>query len=198
MAAGTRISADTLGDEATIDELARAAQQGDELARARLLAAVRPRILRWAIVHSGAPDDAEDITQHALLTIHRQLSSFAHGSRFTTWLYTLTRRIAADWQRTRSRRIRLLETRAAPQEHTMQRHDAYGSLLALVRAQLAGLPARQRELFDLVDLQGYTPLEAADLLGMNHNTARVHVLRARRTIRKRILAAHPNAVEELR
>ena len=197
MAAGTLTSPGTLRDDATIDELARAAQQGDELARARLLAAVRPRILRWAIVHSGAPDDAEDITQQALLTVHRQLSSFAHGSRFTTWLYTLTRRIAADWQRTRNRRKHLLETRSAPQQQATQRHDDHAHLVALVRAQLASLPARQRELFDLVDLQGYTPLEAAELLGMNHNTARVHVLRARRAIRARIIAAHPNAAEEL-
>jgi RNA polymerase sigma factor (sigma-70 family) len=50
------------------------------------------------------------------------------------------------------------------------------------------LPERQRVAFDLVDLQGFTPTEAADMLELNATTLRVHLLRARRTIRSRILA----------
>ena len=47
---------------------------------------------------------------------------------------------------------------------------------------------RQREVFDLVDLQGLKPREAADLLEMNPNTLRVHLSRARRRMRKEMLA----------
>ena len=46
----------------------------------------------------------------------------------------------------------------------------------------------QREVFDLVDLQGLKPREAADLLEMNPNTLRVHLFRARRSMRKEMLA----------
>ena len=47
---------------------------------------------------------------------------------------------------------------------------------------------RQREVFDLVDLQGLEPKEAAELLEMNPNTLRVHLLRARRRMRREMLA----------
>ena len=47
---------------------------------------------------------------------------------------------------------------------------------------------RQREVFDLVDLQGLDPKEAAELLEMNPNTVRVHLLRARRRMRREMLA----------
>ena len=47
---------------------------------------------------------------------------------------------------------------------------------------------RQREVFDLVELQGLKPIEAADLLEMNPNTLRVHLLRARRAMREEMLS----------
>ena len=187
-----------MSDEPAIDELVRASQRGDELALARLLAAVRPRVYRWALVHTGQPDDAEDITQQALLKLHHGIGSFGFAARFTTWLYAITRRAAADWRRTRHRRLTLLGARPIEEKYAMQHHDSRSRLLQLVREQLGSLPARQRELFDLVDLQGLSPAEAADLLGLNHTTARVHVLRARRAIRARILAVHPHIVEEMR
>lgn len=52
---------------------------------------------------------------------------------------------------------------------------------------LETMPERQRVAFDLVDLQGFTPAEAADMLESNATTLRVHLLRARRTIRSRII-----------
>jgi DNA-directed RNA polymerase specialized sigma24 family protein len=60
------------------------------------------------------------------------------------------------------------------------------------------LPARQREVFDLIDLQGYSPAEAAHLLAMNGTTVRVHLLRARRRLRTRILEMHPHIMEDVR
>ena len=60
--------------------------------------------------------------------------------------------------------------------------------LRLIRTLLSELPMRQREVFDVVELQGLKPIEAADLLGMNPNTLRVHLLRARRAMRRAMLS----------
>ena len=60
--------------------------------------------------------------------------------------------------------------------------------VGLIRTLLGELPLKQREVFDLVDLQGLKPKEAAEMLEMNPNTARVHLLRARRTMRREMLA----------
>lgn len=183
--------------ESGIDELVPGAVAGDELARARLLAAVRPLVYRWALVNTAAPDDADDITQEALIRVTRGLEEFRFGSRFTTWLYVITRSAAAEWRRKRRRRKSLLEARPPESVQVEQAHHDEGRLLRIVREQLGPLPARQRELFDLIDLQGHTPAEAAAMLDMNPNTVRVHLLRARRAIRARILARHPHIVEEL-
>jgi DNA-directed RNA polymerase specialized sigma24 family protein len=76
--------------------------------------------------------------------------------------------------------------------------DPAGALLDVVRGTLGILPARQREVFDLVDLQGYTPADAAAMLEMIGTPVRVHLLRARRRLRTRILEMHPHIVEDVR
>ena len=74
----------------------------------------------------------------------------------------------------------------------------------LLRARLARLvldehrrlPPRQREVFALADVHGHDAGEIAELLGIDRVTVRTNLLRARRAIRKRILDAHPELLEE--
>jgi RNA polymerase sigma factor (sigma-70 family) len=61
---------------------------------------------------------------------------------------------------------------------------------------LEELSDRQREVFDLVDLQGIAAVEVGAMLGMEPVTVRSHLFRARRAIRKRILESHPELVED--
>ncbi len=58
------------------------------------------------------------------------------------------------------------------------------------------LPRRQREVFELVDMRGHSPVEVAKRLGISPATVRVLLLKARRAIRSRMLAAHPRLLEE--
>ncbi len=67
---------------------------------------------------------------------------------------------------------------------------------AVVRTFFSELPQRQREVFDLVELQGYTATEAAEMLVMKASTVRVHLLRARRTLREKIVEQHPALAED--
>lgn len=179
------------------EALVRAAQRGDGAALTRLFEAVRPRVYRWALVQTGSPDEAEDIVQETLLRAGRSIRDFGFAARFTTWLHTIVRTTAADRRRTLRRREALLRAHPAPPAVTRQPEPG-AVLLDIVRSHLEGLPARQREVFDLVDLQSHTPAEAAELLAMNAATVRVHLLRARRKLRARILESHPHIVEDMR
>jgi RNA polymerase sigma-70 factor (ECF subfamily) len=183
--------------EQEIDDWARRAQRGDQRALAQLLRAVRPRVFRWALVQTGSPDDAEDITQAALLRAQRALSGFGFAARFTTWLYSITRSVAAEARRTQRRRSELMSRQStATAVSTAEPELDERRLLALVHEQLAALPVRQREVFDLVDLQGRASADVAELLGLDPATVRVHLLRARRTIRTRVMERNPALVED--
>jgi DNA-directed RNA polymerase specialized sigma24 family protein len=57
------------------------------------------------------------------------------------------------------------------------------------------LPLRQREVFDLVDLQGLSPGEAAERTGLKPVSVRASLFKARQAIRSAILATHPAYAE---
>ncbi len=184
----------------SVSTLVREAQAGDETAFERLVRLYYGRVHRWALAKTGDRDDADDVAQEALLRMHGGLANFDGRSHFTTWMYQVTRSAAADLHRRRGRRRRLKAqidshpTRGAVREMPEESLDRR-RLADLVQAFLLELSERQREVFDLVDLQGLGSTEVGAMLGMEAVTVRSHLLRARRAIRARILESHPELVE---
>lgn len=186
-----------------VTPLVRKAQAGDQQALSEVLRRSYQQIHRWAISLTGDPDDADDVTQNVLILLHRRIGQYRERSQFTTWLYRVTRNAAGDHFRRSSRRERAVKRSAAEAgDASYQRGTQLDELQAsdvadLVRTLFADLPDRQREVFDLVDLQDWSPVEVSQALNMKPVTVRAHLHRARRAIRKRILERHPELMEEL-
>ena len=175
-------------------ELAEKAGQGDREALGKLASALRPLICRWALVMTGDPDDAEDVAQRVLMKTVDSIERFDGRSKVATWVYRITRNASLDHQYSRRRDRRLTDrltrvAEAAPPTlaDPLDRMEMKRTL-RLIRTLMGELTMKQREVFDLVDLQGLKPKEAADLIGMNPQTVRVHLSRARRRMRKEMLA----------
>lgn len=184
------------------------AQAGDAAAFTRLVGRCTRQIHRWALGLTCDADDADDVTQEVLIALHWKLRGYEDRSQFTTWLYRITRNAALGLLRRRKRRERRQRRaeRAGPRGAASQDSRAVESarlealhaaeVAELVKALFETLPRRQREVFDLVDLQGYTSSEVADMLNMKAVTARAHLFRARRAIRSAILERYPEIAEE--
>lgn len=186
--------------EARIDELLAQARAGDDAATATLIRGVRERVIRWAIVVTGDADDAEDVAQQVSLTLYRKLRYYEGRSRFTTWLYSVVRNAALGLVQQAHRRH---ETSTPDGERSGGLTAGAEERLAaieqqqmadVVRSFFSDLAPRQRELIQLVDIDGYSAAEAARMLDIEADTARVHLLRARRALRKRMLALHPEMI----
>lgn len=177
-------------------ELIRRATSGDDGAFATLAERWHPRVFRWACGMLDDPDDADDVAQDVLVRLYANLRRFRGGSRFSTWLYQITRNAARDAMRRAGRRTRLLERLHVlePPDEAPDPEAAMDDarIARRARAALSRLPERQRTVFDLVDLQGLAPQAAAALLGVAPATARVHLLRARRALREALLADLPD------
>ena len=182
-----------LSDQETL-ELAQRARKGEREALGRLAGALRPLICRWALVITGDPDDAEDVAQVVLMKMAGSMADFDGRSKVTSWVYRITRNASLDHMRRRGRNRRMADKLARLAQAAKPRiADPLDDIemkrtVGLIRTLLGELPLKQREVFDLVDLQGLKPKEAAEMLEMNPNTARVHLLRARRTMRSAMLA----------
>lgn len=166
------------------------AQRGEADAFDRLARETFPLAYRWALVQTGSADDAQDVAQQAMLVAWRRIREFRRDSRFTTWLYTIVRHTAADWRRSERRRRAREQAYASEVRHSVEaRTDPdFSHRLASALHLLRTLPGRQREVFDLLELQGLTMDEVTAMTGLRPSTVRVHLLRARRAIRSAMLS----------
>ena len=187
--------------DATVEGLVRRAQGGDNEAFEALVRQIYSQVYRWALVQTGDADDADDVTQEVLFRLHTKLRSYKRRSQFTTWLYQVTRNAAYELGRRRTTQLRFREklgrmetddTRA-----TTVQEQPDNAVVTAIRTLFERLPSRQRQIFDLADLQGYTPTEIGDMLGMNPVTVRANLCKARRAIRSQLIERHPKMVEEL-
>lgn len=177
------------------------ARRGEEEALERLVEAAYPFVRRWALVHTGDPAEADDLTQDVLITMIRTLDSYRGGAAFSTWLYSVTRNAAMDRHRRVRRRQRLTEddrTRVAlePTPSPSPSDEVEREQLrTLLTRYLRSLPERQREVFDLVELQGMATAQAAELMGIEPVSVRAHLFKARRHLRAVILAERSEVAE---
>jgi RNA polymerase sigma-70 factor (ECF subfamily) len=71
---------------------------------AELYRRYRPKVAAWCLRIAGDREEAADVAQDVFLRIHSRLDSFRGDSRFSTWLYQVTRSVALNRAEYRSRR----------------------------------------------------------------------------------------------
>ena len=177
-------------------QLASLASAGDDTAFTALVTRFQPAVFRWALIFARDPDEAEDITQEVFVRVHRQIGHYRSDGPLEAWLYRITRRTATQLRRTRGRRGRLVLSSAARAERDVYTTDPGGRVdrqraAMIIRELFSELPRRQREVFDLVDLQGLSPAEVAERTGMRPVSVRANLFKARKAIRDSLLANHP-------
>jgi RNA polymerase sigma-70 factor (ECF subfamily) len=178
-------------------QLASLASSGDDSAFTTLVTRFQPAVFRWALMFASDPDDAEDITQEVFVRTYRQLGEYRSDGPLDAWLYRITRRAATQMRRTRNRRGRLALSPAAQPTRDVYTTDPGGRVdreraASVIRELFGELPRRQREIFELVDLQGFSPAEAAERTGMKPVSVRANLFKARKAIRESLLATHPS------
>ncbi len=172
------------------------AQSGDRGAFTAIVERYQAVVYRWSIGLVSDRDEAEDIMQEVFVIVYQKLGSFRGDASFDGWLYRITRRVAEKQRRKKKRRAILGALPAARPTGEVYVTDPGGRVdrehaLALIHEAVKDLPARQREAFDIVDLQGYSPAEAAEMLEMKPVSVRANLFKARASIRRLILSTHP-------
>jgi RNA polymerase sigma-70 factor, ECF subfamily len=139
--------------------------------------------------------EAEDLVQDTLLRAYRGFDGF-DGRYPRAWLLTILRNTHVN--RLRKRRPDLLEDELAqrlPASGADGRQDATAEQVLrdqfdpLVRDAVASLSASHRAVVALVDLDGLSYQEAADVLGVPVGTVMSRLHRARRKVRAHLEAA---------
>ena len=170
----------------------------DEPRRATFREHVLPELdvmLRVARRLTRDAHEAEDLVQDALARAYKALDRF-DGRYPRAWLLTILRN--THYNRLRKRTPDLLDDEVAqrlPDTGVDGRHDGtaeralHDDFDPLVRQALGNLSAKHRAVVALVDLDGLTYQEAADLLEVPVGTVMSRLHRARAKIRAELEAA---------
>ena len=161
--------------------LARYLVQGDETGMEEVVARTRPRLLA-AASRIGSPSDADDAVQAAYLSLVRRRGA-PLDAPVLPWLLTATIRCAYRKKALARRETALAQRLSAGTAPA--REDAQDGDVARVRAEVARLPQRYRDVVVLCDLLGLSAAEAAPLLDLPAGTVRVRRHRGHRLIRSR-------------
>jgi RNA polymerase sigma-70 factor (ECF subfamily) len=115
--------------------------------------------------------DAADLLGEVMLTAWRRVDQLPEdGERRRMWLFTIAANVLANHRRSVRRRTALADRLRGLLASPHAGPDP-GEAHA-VRDAVRRLPAAQRELVTLVHWEGFTVVEAAEILGVNPSTAR--------------------------
>jgi RNA polymerase sigma-70 factor (ECF subfamily) len=119
-----------------------------------------------------------------MLQAWRRIDSFpdVDGPRQRMWLFTTAANVLANYNRSRRRSVALANRL---REHLSTRPaDPDAAEVSAVRDAVLRLHTAHRELVMLIHWDGFTILEAAELLGLNASTARSRYAAARVILRE--------------
>jgi len=148
------------------------------------LAAMHSQVYGWALSRCDFNHAAaEDLMQQAYVELLSGRARFDNKSSLRTFVFSVVQNLARSRFRRISSHLRLVRTYAgelAPQAVTESQPD--DGVWRAVRA----LPARQRDIIELVFCRELTVEQAAAVMGVSTGTGRTHYDRAKAALRKRL------------
>ncbi|GAA1579498.1 sigma-70 family RNA polymerase sigma factor [Kribbella sancticallisti] len=153
-----------------------------------------PRLRVAARRLAGNPVDAEDLLQETLLRAYRGFAGFEAGTNLSGWLHRILRNTFINGYRKR-----LHEPKTVPYDWASTPEGAGGGVAtsaeavvldAIVderlHAALSSLDERYRRVILLYDVEGFSYLEIAGMVGVPRGTVMSRLHRGRKTLRERI------------
>jgi RNA polymerase sigma-70 factor, ECF subfamily len=153
------------------------------------LAEFVPHVYRLALRLTGDRHRAEDLTQETFLRAWKRRDQLKEGRALRIWLLKIAANLWTDELR-RSRSpaapVSLPEVEIACDAATPDRTAEAKESLEQALRLLDSLPVRQRTVLYLTAVEELSSSEVADVLGIDKNTAKVHLSLARKKMREQI------------
>ena len=152
----------------------------------------RSRIARLCRAILADPDEAADAVQDVFTKLHQAIRTETRPMDWSAWLTRVTvnacrdRRRSGWWRWWRERGVAFDDGRFPARARSPEDELAGRETAQRVWAVVRGLPARQREVFALRQLDGLSTDEVADLLGISTGSVKQHLFRAVHALRRAI------------
>ncbi len=193
---GEPTRAKTRLDHRTSEEasLVRRVQAQDELAFREIVERYQAKVFSIIYGILRNRNDAEDIAQQVFAKIYFSIKNFDFRSSLLTWIYKITVNECYDYLRKKRVRKLVYESDFSsddtlrvgnseptadviPVDHRLAQHDLIVKLLGKISEE-------DRSLILLKEVEGHSVEELSSMTGMNENTIKVKLFRARQKLLK--------------
>jgi RNA polymerase sigma-70 factor (ECF subfamily) len=175
--------------------LVRRVQSGDELAFREIVDRYQSKVFSIIYGILRNHNDAEDIAQQVFAKIYFSIRNFDFRSSLLTWIYKITVNECYDYLRKKKVRKLVYESdfteeeaqrmeRAEPGSEHQPSLDTALARRDLVAKLLAKVSSEDRNLLLMKEVEGHSVEELAQMTGMNENTIKVKLFRARQKLVK--------------
>ncbi|HEY7962111.1 MAG TPA: RNA polymerase sigma factor [Solirubrobacteraceae bacterium] len=160
-----------------------AAQQGDPRAITMLVYGSHPHVRRFARALCATPEDAEDAAQEALIVLYRKIGTLRTAAALASWVFQIVRNECIRRSRLVLRRPIAAAAGAEPsaEEAALARLE-----MERIIGAIAALPAEQRAVLILRDIQGRSGAATAQALGLSRAAMKSRLHRARAALHARL------------
>ena len=182
-------------DDSRLVTLMLRAREDDETAFRELVEATEDRVYGTIVKMLGGLEGAEDLAQKVYLRIWQARKRYEPTAKFSTWMFSITRRLVLNERRGRGRRSAVFyepRTEEKPHEivsgHSPAADAAAGELARAIDAALEELPEEQRTALVLRRYEEMPYEDIAAVLDTTVPAVKSLLFRARETLRGKLKA----------
>ena len=177
--------------------------EGDQQAYALLVDRYQRYVFTLTMRFMKTREDAEEVAQDIFIKAYRSLADFRGASKFSTWLYTIVNTTCITFLRKKR-----LETHSLDHEKVFEAADSIDSgmranlveqksRVSMVNQAIALLGPDDAEIITLFYKSEQTLDEIAAILGIEPNTAKVRLHRARTRLKDKMEKHFADEVKDL-
>ncbi|MGI6455605.1 MAG: RNA polymerase sigma factor [bacterium] len=176
-------------------------QKGDQLAFERLYQKYSRDVYTMALRMTGSEEIAEEVTQEVFISIYKNIKRFQFQSAFTTWIYRIVMRRAADYFRKNRKHqgklislydnnnqdqpMEIRDPTQNPAEEAVQREKANR-----IEQAILGLQDKQRDILILRYVNQLSYEEIAQILRCRIGTVKSRLNRAHKLLEQILRQNH--------
>lgn len=176
---------------------------GDQQAYAGLVSRYQNYVFTLTLRMIKSREDAEEVAQDVFIKAYKYLSDFRGASKFSTWLYTIVNNTCITFLRKKK-----LETHSLDNEKVFEIADSKDSGFSanqveqkskqvMVHNAIALLNPDDGEIITLFYKGEQTLEEIAGILGIEPNTAKVRLYRARTRLKEKMETYFAEEIKDL-
>ena len=169
----------------------------NEIEYLKIITPFKDKIFRIARRLLVSVEEAEDATQEVLLKLWNHRQKFKDYKSPEAFAMTMTKNWCFDRLKSKqAQNLKIVHNNYEDHSQSLQKSIEINDSLRWVEKHMEALPAKQKLILQLRDIENYEFNEIAKILDMSEATIRVSLSRARKTIRGKLTQTHNYGIKK--